>query len=344
MIKAIQTIILVGLFFSHAPAQNNEIENYVGKGVELHDKGDYAAAIREFQKALSIDGNSPLANFERANTYFAMKEYEKAIDHADKVIALGTRYVDQAYIAKGSALDMQDKPQEAIKVYQEGIKHYPRNHLLYYNLAFTSYTIKEDDQTEEALEKGLKLNPSHASSHLLMGYLMSDMNDRVKSLLALYNFLMLEPTGERAKEALALVDQEMKSGVVRENDKKTSIYIPDRKTDSTDNFRPADFWLSMLEAGKNLDKNKDKSDAELFMQNSKAFLGLLGTLKKDNTGFWWNYYVAFYEELFKDKNREEAFSYLISASWDDKKVMAWIKKNKNKVQDLAKWYQSYARE
>lgn len=344
MKKAIQAIIIFCLFVAHARAQSNELERYVGKGVGLHDKGDYRAAIVEFQTALSIDSSSPLANSEIANTYFSMKEYDKAIEYSNRVIASGTRYLDHAYTTKGSALDMEGNPLEAIKVYQDGIKACPKSYHLYYNLALTSYTIKEYEQAEAALEKGLKINPSHASSHLLMGYVMSDKNDRVKSLLALYNFLMLEPTGGRAKMALALADKEMKQGVVRKNEKETSIYLPGAGADTSDHFSAANFWLSILEVGKDVKENKGKSDAEYFMDNSKAFLGVLGTLQKDNEGFWWEYYVSFYTAMIKDKDREEAFSYLISVSWDDKKVMAWIKKNKSKIDRLAKWYDEYSRE
>lgn len=343
IISAICAICICLLLTSYTFAQGNELEKHVGKGVELHDKGDYHGAIREFEKALSIDANSPLANSEIANTYFALKDYDKAIAACDKVIAAHDRYVDNAYVTKGSCLDMQGKPQEAITVYKKGIEDYPKNYFLYYNLALTSYAQKEYEQTEDALKHSLRLNPSHSSSHLMLGYLMNEKGDRVKSLLALYNFLLLEPTSERAKSALAMAQQEMQKGVVRESDKKTSIFIPGNDLDTADGMSTANFWLSMLEAGKDIDKNKNKSDIEMFMENSKAFLGVLGSLKKNSHGFWWNYYADFYTSMFKSKDREEAFGYMICTPSEDKKVFNWIKKNKSKIDELAKWYDSQER-
>jgi Tfp pilus assembly protein PilF len=343
MRKAIQAVLIICLFFCQAQAQNTELEKHVAKGVDLHDKGDYSAAIREYEKALKIDAGSPLAHSEMATTYFAMKQYDKSIEHCDKVIEAGTRYVDNAYVTKGSALDMQGKPQEAIKAYQKGIKNNPKNHFLHYNLALTSFNIKEYDQAEKALEKSLRLNPAHASSHLLMAYVMREKEDRVKALLAIYNFRMLEPPGDRAKTALSVADKLMKNGVVREDPKHTSIFMSGPKTDTSDHFSAANFMLSILEAGKDVDKTKKRSDAEVFMGNSKAFLSLLGTLRKNDTGFWWDYYVDFYSALMTDKDRAEAFGYLISVSWDDKDVTAWVKKNKSKMDELGKWYDDYKR-
>jgi tetratricopeptide (TPR) repeat protein len=340
MRKILGTICLCFLLVA-ASAQDNDPVKIVAKGVELHDKGDYKGAIREYEKALSIDANSSLANSEMATTYFAMKEYDKAIEYSDRVIAAHGRYLDNAYVTKGSAMDLKGKPQEAIAIYKKGIEEYPKSYYLYYNLAMTSYSVKEYEQAEQALEKGLRLKPGHASSHLLMGFVMNDMGDRVKALLALYNYLLLEPGTPRSKQALALADQLMKRGVVHESEKKTSIYMP--SPGGKDEFSGANFWLSMLEAGKNMKENKKKSDCELFMDNSKAFLGLLNTFKKDNAGFWWNYYADFYTALFKDKGREETFGYIISASWDDKKVNAWLKKNKSRVDGLAEWNDALVR-
>jgi Flp pilus assembly protein TadD len=343
MKKMIQTILLVCLVFNLAQAQDNEVEKLVGKGVALHDKGDYNGAIKEYEKAIKIDPNSTLANTEMANTYFAMKEYDKAISHADKVIEAGSRFSALAYATKGSALDMQGKQQDAIKVYQKGLKEHPKDYFLNYNLAFTSYNVKEYDQAEKALEKSLTIDPTKPSSHLLMGFVMDAKNDRVKALLALYNFLILEPTGDRAKQALKLADQLMKKGVVKESSKKTNIFLSGSDVDTADQFSAANLMLSMLAASRDLEKNKGKSSPVLFMENAKSFLAVLTEIKKNNSGFWWNYYVGFYDAMMKDKSRAETFGYLISVSWDDKTISAWLLKNKNKIESLVKWYENYDR-
>jgi tetratricopeptide (TPR) repeat protein len=339
MKKTIKVILMLTLCICKSYGQDNELQNFVDLGVKLYDDGDYKGAIEQYNKALKIDKKSAVANYEISSTYFALKDYEKAIEYSDNIISNKLSYLDQAYILKGSALDLLDKPKEAIKVYKEAIKQFPISHLLYYNLAYTYYNSKEYKDAEEALQKALKIKPSHASSHLLLGFVMSDQGYRVQSLLALYNFLLLEPKGNRATSAYELLNSELKKGVKKDNEKSTTITL---SNNGSDEFRAAELMLSLLEASKGLEKNENKTEYELFSDNTKSFFSVLGELKKDNKGFWWNYYVDFFYTLTNDKHNE-AFSYYISQSKNDEKINSWLKSNKNKVDALSKWYTNYNR-
>ena len=112
---------------------------------------------------------------------------------------------------KGSAQDIQGKAQDAVKTYQEGIGRFLKNHLLYYNLALISFNLKDYKTADESVMKSLKINSAHASSHLLLGYSMSTQGHRVKCILAFSNFLILEPTGKSAVQALDLMEKEFKN-------------------------------------------------------------------------------------------------------------------------------------
>lgn len=340
MKKTIKTILIFALFICQAYGQTNELQNYVDQGVKLYDHGDYFGAIEQYKKALQIDKNSPLANYEISSTYFALKEYEKAIEHCDRIISAKSNYVDQAYVLKGSALDLSGKSKEAVKTYVKAIKEFPNNHLLYYNLALTFYNLKEYKDAEVALQNALKIKPSHASSHLLLGYVMSDQGNRVKSLLALYNFLLLEPKGNRAKAANELLDFELKKGVKKENEKSITITISDNK--ESDEFRAAELMLSLLEASKSLESNEKKTEYELFTDNTKSFFTVLGELKKDNKGFWWDYYVDFFYSMTNEKHID-AFSYYVTQSKEDEKITSWLEDNKDKVDAFLTWYSNYDR-
>lgn len=340
MKNTLKTILFFSLLICKVYGQTSELESFVEQGVELYDNGDYKGAIEQYKKALKIDKKSPLVNYEIASTYFALKDYEKAIKHSDIVISAKSNYIDHAYILKGSALDLQGKPKEAIKAYKLGIKGYPKNHLLYYNLAYTCYSLKEYKDAEEALQSALKIKPSHASSHLLLGYIMSDQNNRVKSLLAIYNFLLLEPEGNRAKSACDLLNYELKKGVKKESEKSTIITLTDNK--ESDEFRAAELMLSLLEASKSLEDNENKTEFELFSENTKSFFTVLGELKKDSKGFWWNYYVDFFYAMVNE-NHVEAFCYFITQSKADVKISNWLNDNNEKIDAFSKWYSNYDR-
>jgi Tfp pilus assembly protein PilF len=338
--STIKILFIFTLFICKASGQSNELVAYVEKGIQLFDNGDYHGAMEQYQKALKLDNESDLVHYEVSSTYFVLKDYDKAIEHCDIVISINSKYVDQAYVLKGSSFDLLGKSSEAIKTYKKGIKKFPNDYLLLYNFALTSYQLKEYKETEDALQKALMVNPSHASSHFLLSYVMGDQGQRVKSLLALYNFLLLEPTGKRAEIAIKILEADLKKGVKRESDTSTTITLGG--DDGSDEFRAAELMLSLLEASKSLEKNGNKTEYELFFESTDSFFSVLGELKKKNKGFWWNYYVDFFYAMSKDKH-VETLSYYIAQSKEDDKITTWLKDNGSKIDALSKWYAWYER-
>jgi len=336
-------LLLVAFAFSITyitQAQTTDIDNYVKEGIKLYDNGDYKGAIEQYKKALAIDSNSTAANYEMSSALFALKEYDKAIDYSDKVIRMHSTNERLAYILKGSALDILSRPDDAIKTYKEGLVAYPDSYLLYFNLALTQFNNKGDvKEIETNLQLALKNNPLHPTSHLLLAYLMINQNKRTQSLLALYNFLLLEPTGKRAEKALELLNIQMKKGVKKDNDKSTTITLFTDGRD--DDFAPAELMLSMLEASKNSKENKGKSSNEMFIENTSSFFAVLGELKKKD-GFWWDFYVDFFYAL-KNKNMTESLCYYIMQSGEDKDVKTWLASNTDKTDSLIKWTEDYKR-
>ncbi|MBK8496690.1 MAG: hypothetical protein IPL50_18150 [Chitinophagaceae bacterium] len=272
-----------------------------------------------------------------ASTYLALKNYPGAISHCNKVIAANSDYADQAYILKGSALDLSGKSPDAIKTYKEGLRKYPKNHLLYYNLALTSFNLKAFKDTDESLQKALKLNQSHASSHLLLGYSMINQENRVKGILALYNFLLLEPKSNRSAAVLKLLEDQLKKGVKKEHEKSVTVTMPVKKED--DEFYTAELMLGLLESSKTNETNQNRSATELFVDNTNSFFTILGELNKDKKGFWWNFYVDYFYTLAANKHTE-AFCYYIIQSKDN--IYAeWLKDNMATIEAFSTWYTGY---
>lgn len=322
-------------------AQTHEVDALVKEGIRLYDAGDYQAAVEQYQKALAIDSNSASANYEIAYTYFALNNYQQTVVYADKVIKQHTINGEASFIIKGSALDLMGNSAEAINTYKTGQLVYPGSHLLYYNLALTLYNTSGDKkEIEQNLQLALKIKPSHASSHFLLAILMVNQNKRVQALLSLYNFLLLEPKGNRAEKALQILNGQLAKGVSKKDDKTINITMFVDK--DKDEFSSAEVMLSLLEASKTIDANKGKTDNELFIENTGTFFSVLGELKKDNKSFWWTFYTDFFHEM-KHKNMVEALCYCISQSKNDSTITDWLTKNDNKVKELLDWSSAYER-
>ena len=312
------------------------VDSLVEVGIQYHDNGEFVQAIETYKTALEIEPNSPLVNYEIALTYMYSGDYQNAIKHSDKVIKRNDKYLLQAYLVKGSCLDYLGKTKESIKLFKKGIKKFGDDHLLYYNLGYNYYNIKEFDKAEEAFIKAINTKANHASSHLFLGYLMYEKNQRVQSLLSLHFFLLLEPNSERSQNAYNLLQSQLSGGVEKNQEEPGKIDIFLSPDQLKSEFGTIDMMITILEASKSLEENEGKSDDQMFIENTTSFFKILGEHKtKENTGFWWDFYVPFFY-LIAESEHIDTYCYYISQSTKETAV-DWLKENEKRVTDFAKW-------
>jgi len=335
--KKIIGLFLLFIFLLTGAFAQGSVSELISEGIKLHDKGEYTDAIDLYKKALLLDKRSAHANYEIASSYFAIKDYENALKYADIVIAINSDYLDQAYILKGSVQDATGKPLEAMKTYKKAIQKYPNNHLLHYNLALTSFNLKQYKDAENALQRALKIDQTHASSHFLLALTMLTQEKRVQGILALYNFLLLEPKSKRTAAALKTLEEELEKGAKQDGKKSVTITMPNNKED--DEFYTAELMLRLLASSKYNETNKNKTAFQLFTENSKSFFTILGEMKKNKKGFWWNFYVDYFYTL-ATKDHTEAFCYYITQSKDNA-YTEWMQDNLPKMQAFSEWYTKY---
>ncbi|MBI3220725.1 MAG: tetratricopeptide repeat protein [Bacteroidetes bacterium] len=329
-------LIIAFNFFAQFLYGQTRVDSLVQLGIKYHDKGEYDNAIESYKKALEVEPNSGLINYEIAMSYMYAKDYHNSIKHCDKVIELNDKYLVQVYITKGSCLDYLGNTDESIKLFEKGIKQFGANHLLYYNLGYNYYKLKNYENAQEALLNAIKTKSDHASSHLLLGYVMNDLNQRVQSLLCLHYFLFLEPNSERAKVAYSLLQRQFAGNIEKDKTKPNETHIFFDPNQSGKEFGAADLMISMLEASKTLDENKGKTDDELFIDKTTSFFKVLGELKrKKNKGLWWDFYIPFFYELAKSEHID-TYCYYISRSTNIN-ASDWLTKNTDKLERFAKW-------
>lgn len=329
-------LLLLTIVLSYIGFSQNEIDSLVKIGVQYHDNGAYDLAIEKYQEALAIEPKNPLVNYEIGMTYMYKKEYEKALKHCDVVLEQNELYILETYITKGSCLDYLGKTKESIKLFKKAIKKYGEHHLLYYNLGYDYYKIRDEDKAEDALIKAINIKPSHASSHLLLGYLMADQKLKSQSLLCLHYFLFLEPESDRSSAAYDLLMEQFGGNVKRDENDPTQITIYMNDDNMKSDFSAADLMLGMLEASKGLEENEGKSDDEMFIENTTSFFTILGELNDDkNKGLWWDFYVPLFYELSKSEYMDVYCNYISLSG--NQNAGAWFKDNGDRVKAFAKW-------
>lgn len=314
----------------------SKVDSLVRMGIQHHDNGAYDLAIEKYQEALKLDPISPLVNYEIAMTYMYKQEYNKAIEHCDIVLQQDDQFILETFITKGSCLDYLGKTDESIKLFKKALKKFGEHHLIYYNLAYDYYKIRDEKKAEEALINAININPNHSSSHLLLGYLMADQSLKTQSILCLHYFLFLEPESDRSAAAYDLLIEQFEGNVEKDasDPNQLTIYIDDDNPKS--DFSSADLMLGMLEASKSLDKNKDKSEDEMFIENTTSFFKMLGEMNDDKKkGLWWEFYVPLFYDLAQS-DYMDVYCYYISLS-GNQNAGAWFLDNKDKVTAFANW-------
>ena len=103
-------------------------------------------------------------------------------------------------------------------------------------------------------------------------------------------------------------------------------------------FGAAEIMLAMLEASNSLEENKNKTQEELFVDNTKSFFTVLGELReneKKEANIWWSVYVPYFYDLAKSEYMD-VFCYYISIS-SNEEAREWLKTNEEKLEDFGKW-------
>jgi len=328
-------IALLLVFLSTQSIAQSNIEDFVKEGIQYHDKGDYDKAIETYKKALKINPQSTLVNYEISLSYFSKGDYKKAIKYSDAVLNQKKEYLLQAYMTKGSALDMLGKTKESIKVFETGIKKTEGHYLLYYNLALNHYKLNNLNEAGENVIKAIKNNSNHSSSHLMLANIHNQKGNSIQTLLAIHYFLFLEPNTKRSLEAYLILQENFAGNVSKDENKPNTINIT-LLPNNDSQFGAAELMISMLEASRSLEENEGKTNDEMFVENTESFFKVLGELKKEkNKEIWWTFYTTFFYDLAKSDQLETYCKYITQSGNENSKK--WLADNENKLTSFDNW-------
>jgi len=310
-----------------------DVQELVEKGIKLHDSGEYDLAIRTYQKALKLDPESELVNYELALSYLELKEYKKTIKHTDVVLKQKSKFSQGAYVIKGSALDMQGKTKKSIALFKKALKETGEDYLLYYNLALNYFKLGDYKNAEENAINAIYVNPNHASSHLLLANMHYIQENPVQTLLASYYFLFLEPNTTRSDNAFELLEETFGSKISKDKDdpKVTTINLS-----TNSEFATAELSISMIKASTDLEKNELLTDAAKFELNTKSFFSIMGGLNNENKkDIWWSFYTPFFDEIAESEHLSTYCSFISQGSGD--KFGLWFHENEAAVKKFSEW-------
>ena len=322
----------------------NSMEEFLSKGIEAHDRGEYQKAVKLYKEALQIDKNAAILFYELSLSYYHLKDYKNAIKFANKSLksTQDEEILLSTYLIKGAAIDdlSGENTKKTLKVYQEGIDAFPEDYLLRYNLGFRYYKSKDYKNAEKTLAKAVELNPFHTSSHFLLGQNCLQQNLRIQSIMAFSQFLFLEnlehplSITKRSKSGFAILKEQALGNITRVSENSININLT---VNEEDEFNILNTIMSLMTA-----QNKVEADS-LNLSENQQIERFYNTLTKmihenefNNNSFWGKYYAGFLKQL-KTNNITTPYAYVILLSNKDNMVIDWININTDeigKVEDL----------
>ena len=173
-------ILALSIFTLGNPAfsQSDKLSGLLNQGIALHDKGDFASAVKIYDNIIQLDSSYQAAYYEKSFSLYGWGKYPEAIDLCEHFM---DRFPDSKlgkdiFTNHGSALDAMGKSTEAISVYTEGILTYPDSYMLHFNRGITEYQLKLYPEAANDFKNSVSLNPFHPSSHQSLSYCMYEKN------------------------------------------------------------------------------------------------------------------------------------------------------------------------
>lgn len=147
--------------FSFAQNDANSLRESARK---LMVSGDLATAISNLNKAIQIEGNNIELKKDLALAYYYDKNYKKALDVIEPVMKSDDGDVASYQLAGTIYKTMQDV-KSAEKVYQDGLRLFPRVGSLYSEYGELLDIIQKPREAIAMWEKGMEVAPSYGNNY-----------------------------------------------------------------------------------------------------------------------------------------------------------------------------------
>lgn len=308
----------------------------VHDAVKLIDEEKYDDAIAILKDCEKIDPKDYTYSYEIALAYLKKTEYKNAISQLEKVKGYPD-INDYYYALLGSAYDMDNNAEKAIKVYNEGLKKFPNSGKLHLEKGIVLEYEKKFPDAIETYEAGIKAEPSYPSNYYRVSKIYLNSNDLLSGLMYGEIFLNIERTTSRTKEISKLLYDTYKKAIQFNN-----------------NEIKIDLCPAIIDANK-YDKNKKLPFCLIFGKNlSLSVINQkeinLETLSFIRKQFLKNYYTSDYKtypnllinyhKTMEDNNIFNAYNLYIFQMGDLQAFQNWQINNQAEYDKFVNWYTS----
>lgn len=309
------------------------------KAIEIMDKGNSDVAIELLNEAKQLDPNNFIYDYETGYAYYLKKDLKTAIKFFKQTFTY-PNVNDQAYQMAGNLTDESGSPQKALKIYDEGLKKFPKSGKLFLEKG-TVYLIQQ--KYNEALsyyEQGMKAEPAFPSNYYRAALLYFSSDEKVWGMLYGETFMNIERNTKRTAEISKLLYDTYKSEIKIGADtsyvsfsKNNTIYIDDKNLNIM-NLMP--FGTMIYEPTLAFALSDEKTiDMHSLHRIRLRFLDFY-VEKKFNTIHPKPLFD--FQKKIKDAGHFEAYNYWILMKGEEDVFISWKNDHKEKWESFIQWF------
>ena len=325
------------LFFSSAAQQKSLVDSKIAiiEGVKLHDEEKYDEAIAKFLTVPANDTNYVLMLAELANSYLASDRDSLALIALNEGLRYPSELEVMLRVFKANALDNLGRFDEAVQVYDDGQKDFPRSHVFYYEKGVALMKKERYREAHDLFVKTIGINPYYHPAHIQMATLALKQGKYIPAMLAWQYALMFDNSSQRAKNIVAALEEMAKV----EYEFKNITAIPG--LEGQDDFAE----LEALVKSKIALSSKYKAKLKLNFALTRQIQLICEKIEvnKGDKGFYMQYYAPFFAEVNKNK-MIEAFSLSQISGMGVESIDKIVAKKSSDMTKFQKWALDYIRD
>ena len=318
-------------------AQTGGVQDLLKSGIEEHDKGNYEKAIEYYDKALEYEPDNEVLIYEKAWSYFAMKNYPEVISLLSGLVEKGQTKIPEVYSLLASAYDDSGKRDKSVEVFEKGVKRFPKFGLLYCNYGITLMRMDKPGEALDIFEKGIEKDPDVACNYYYAAKLFSQTEEEIWALIYGEIFINLEPATARTDEISKLLYDVYINSIKKDGNSYTISLSKAADPLNTKQFQANYEILSLIvipgamEDGITLSSIVEYRNEFLKLWKSRA-----DKIERSNIVF------ERQEQILKaDEDFLECYNYFLLTSGDNDAFNVWFEKNKDDFTKFAKWFNNH---
>jgi len=145
-----------------------DAEEWLDKGNEFAEHGNYKKALEAYDKAAEINPQYVAAWHGKGFALGRLGRYQEALEAYDKAAEINPQYAE-AWIGKGNALGKLERYQEAIEAYRKATDLKPKDAIAHSNLGEFLLEVGDIEGASGEVETALELNKDSSKALSLEG-------------------------------------------------------------------------------------------------------------------------------------------------------------------------------